>query len=138
MSCKPTLVAPGTGVAAALRPGLVAVAPTAATPYPLAGGGGGLSDDPTNVRYQALTGTSVAAAHVAGTIALMQQAVEAKGCYLASWQVRGILETTPTPLPGYEAWEVGTGALDATAAVAAARLEPRVWSRNPWVCPPEA
>ena len=137
VSYEPTLVAPGSYVVAARRAGLAAFAPPLPTRYPLGAAGAGVNNDLTNPQYQALTGTSVAAAHVAGTIALMQQAaVEAKGCFLHPGQVKSILEGTATPIGGYQRWEVGSGAVNATAAVFAARQVAAFRSADPWVCPP--
>ncbi len=84
-----------------------------------------------NVRFYA----SVAAAHVAGAIALMQQvAVEASGCYLTAHQVLDILRSTADPMAGYQDHEVGAGALDVTDAVARASVGgPR--SIDPFMCP---
>lgn len=128
----PTLSAPGTGVVAARRPGL---APVVQPPGSILGGGP--SDDPVlSVRYAGLTGTSVSAGHVAGAIALMQQAAaRAKGCFLTTSQVQSILTSTATPMGGFAAWEVGAGALDVTAAVQAAEVAPLVPSVEPWMCP---
>jgi subtilisin family serine protease len=98
-----------------------------------AGGDGGIHVDP---RYVGLTGTSVAAGHVAGAVALMQEAaVRAKGCYLRTFQVQEALRSTATAMPGYQAWEVGAGALDITAAVQKAREMPALIAPDPWLCP---
>ena len=64
--------------------------------------------------YTCLGGTSMAAPHVAGVVALLQ---EANGGRLTPDQVIGVLKKTATPLPGYADWEVGTGHVDAYAAV---------------------
>lgn len=133
---EPTVVAPGTNVFAARRPGLATFAPPVPGPYPLAGGGAGVDDQPTSTEYQSLTGTSVAAAHVAGTVALMQEAaLDATGCFLGPWQVREILQQTASAMTGYGRWEVGAGAVDATAAIQAARSAGTPQSRDPWNCP---
>lgn len=133
----PTLVAPGSLVTAARRLGLVSFA-ALPSDHPL-GASGAKSRSGTDLSYQTLTGTSVAAAHVAGTIALMQQAaLDAKGCFLSATQVKDILKQTATYMPGYAEWEIGSGALDATAAVWGARFAPKVQTREPWNCPPDA
>jgi serine protease AprX len=133
---QPMLVAPGTNILGARRVGLATYAGSPGTPYPLAGQGAGAGDDPTNLHYQVMTGTSVAAAHVAGTIALMQQAArEAKGCFLTADQVEEILRATATPMAGYAQWQVGSGSLHPEAAVAAAREAPRLDSPDSWMCP---
>jgi serine protease AprX len=63
--------------------------------------------------YTAFSGTSMAAPHVAGIIALMLDA----NPDLTPDQVKSIISTTATPLPGYEAWEVGSGYVNAYSAV---------------------
>jgi serine protease AprX len=133
---EPMLVAPGTNILGARRVGVATFTGSASTPYPLAGQGAGADDDVTNVNYQAMTGTSVAAAQVAGSIALMQQAArDAKGCYLSVDQVQEILRQTATPMAGYARWQVGYGSINAEAAVTAAREASRIASPDPWMCP---
>jgi serine protease AprX len=133
---EPMLVAPGTNILGARRVGASTFAGSANTPYPLAGQGPGAGDDPTNISYQAMTGTSVAAAQVAGSIALMQQAArDAKGCYLTVDQVQEILRQTATPMAGYARWQVGYGSINAAAAVVAAREASRISSPDSWMCP---
>lgn len=132
---EPIVVAPGTGILGARRVGLATFSGSAPGPYSLAGQGSGPGEDLTNTSYQAMTGTSVAAAHVAGTIALMQEAaMAAKGCFLTTDQVRQILQDTASAMPGYERWQVGAGSVDAAAAVDAARLATKVVSFDPWMC----
>jgi serine protease AprX len=63
--------------------------------------------------YTCAGGTSMAAPHVAGTIALMEEA--AKG-QLTPAQAYNAITRTAKPLPGYAQWEVGAGFLDAYAA----------------------
>jgi len=63
--------------------------------------------------YTHLTGTSMAAPHVAGIVALMLDANPA----LTPYQVKSILEETATNLPNRESWEVGRGMVNAFAAV---------------------
>ncbi|MFC7667476.1 S8 family peptidase [Hymenobacter humi] len=63
--------------------------------------------------YTHLTGTSMAAPHVAGIVALMLDANPA----LTPAQVKAILEETATNLPNRESWEVGRGMVNAFAAV---------------------
>ncbi|ALW85104.1 peptidase S8 [Hymenobacter sedentarius] len=63
--------------------------------------------------YTTLTGTSMAAPHVAGIVALMLDANPA----LTPYQVKAILEETATNLPNRESWEVGHGMVNAYAAV---------------------
>lgn len=63
--------------------------------------------------YTYMTGTSMAAPHVAGIAALILDANPA----LTPMQVKQIVQQTATNLPGYETWEVGTGLINAYAAV---------------------
>ena len=62
--------------------------------------------------YTTLSGTSMAAPHVAGVVALMLDADPT----LTPLQVKEILQATATPIP-YATWEVGAGYVDAYAAV---------------------
>jgi serine protease AprX len=68
--------------------------------------------------YTCASGTSMASPHIAGVVALMQ---EAAGGKLTPAQVSNILMATARPLPGYAQWEVGAGFVDAYAAVMAAK-----------------
>jgi serine protease AprX len=63
-------------------------------------------------------GTSMAAPHVAGTIALMEEAARGK---LTPAQAYAAIARTATPLPGYGEWEVGAGFLNAYAAARSVR-----------------
>lgn len=66
--------------------------------------------------YSIKSGTSMAAPHTSGIVALILEANPA-----LHWSgVRAILENTATNMPGYEDWEVGAGYVNAHAAVAAA------------------
>ncbi len=67
--------------------------------------------------YTRASGTSMAAPHVSGVVALMLEA----NPRLTPRQVKQVLMETATPMPGYEPWEVGAGYLDAYAAVWRAR-----------------
>jgi serine protease AprX len=137
---RPTLAAPGTNVIAARRAG---VAPYWQAPGSNIGGGPlerlELTEPADTPRYVAISGTSVAAAHVAGAVALMQEAaVEAKGCYLTARQARDILLASSTWMPRFEEWEVGAGALDVTMAVHQARSAPTPpppHANASWICP---
>lgn len=63
--------------------------------------------------YTHMSGTSMATPHVAGIVALLLEAN--KG--LSPDEVKNILQVTATNMPGYEAWEVGAGYVNAHAAV---------------------
>jgi serine protease AprX len=70
---------------------------------------------PTNLAfYTCASGTSMASPHIAGVVALLQ---EAAGGRLSPAQVVKALTSTARPLPGYAPWEVGAGYVDAYAAV---------------------
>jgi serine protease AprX len=133
---EPLLSAPGTGVVAARRPGL---APYAQPPGSLLGAGpASLKETGVDRRYVALTGTSVAAAHVAGAIALMQEAaLKGSGCFLTWQQVVDILRSTADPIDGYESYQAGAGALNVSAAVSASQGGGPP-SPDEWMCPPAA
>lgn len=64
--------------------------------------------------YTCASGTSMASPHVAGVVALMQQAGNNR---LKPDEVKRILAATAVPMPGYFEYEVGAGYLDAKAAV---------------------
>lgn len=66
--------------------------------------------------YTTMSGTSMAAPHVAGIVALMLDANPS----LSPLEVKQILESTATNIPGYESFEVGAGYVNAHAAVEAA------------------
>lgn len=63
--------------------------------------------------YTCAGGTSMAAPHVAGAIALMEEAARGKLTPAAAYNA---IVRTARPLPGYAQWEVGAGFLDAYAA----------------------
>jgi serine protease AprX len=74
--------------------------------------------------YGNVNGTSMASPHVAGVIALMQQAAyRAKHRYLTPAQVKAILQNTAqagSGLPTYQQSEMGAGVVDALRAAQAA------------------
>lgn len=130
----PTIVAPGTGVVAARRVGVTPFLVFPGENRP--GATGPQRMHRFDAHYQPLTGTSVAAAHVAGAVALMQEAaLDARGCFLTAKQVGQILTETATPVGSYAEHEAGAGALDATAAVWGAISAPNVTSGWPHQCP---
>ena len=63
--------------------------------------------------YTTFSGTSMAAPHVAGIIALLLEV----NPNLDSFEVKDILESTATTMDGYENWEVGAGYVNAYKAV---------------------
>ncbi|MCK7592931.1 S8 family serine peptidase [Lysobacter sp. CAU 1642] len=66
--------------------------------------------------YSKKSGTSMAAPHISGVVALMLEANPS-----LSWrEVKQILQDTATNIPGREAWEVGAGYVNTYAAVQAA------------------
>jgi len=68
--------------------------------------------------YTCSSGTSMAAPHVTGVIALME---EAAGGQLTPDQAYQAIVATARPMPGYAEWEAGAGYLDAYAAVLAVK-----------------
>ena len=110
----PTLVAPGQSIVGARAFGINVVGTSGLT-----GGLIGPDNDLLTIplayllRYTSSSGTSFAAPHVAGTIALMLQANPA----LQVDEIRDILQQTATPMLGYSRYEVGAGSLNTYAAV---------------------
>ena len=86
--------------------------------------GGGDADTPGGVDtayYATSSGTSMAAPHAAGVVALMQEAAhDSLGRWLTPREVRNILQNTATPMPGYQTYAVGAGYVNAFAATQAA------------------
>lgn len=99
---RPTVTAPGHKIISvrATADGLSALGVVERSPAELA-------------YYTAFSGTSMAAPHVAGVIALLLDA----NPNLTPDQVKEIIQATATPMPGYESWEVGAGYVNAYAAV---------------------
>ena len=127
---KPDLVAPGTGTVSLSVPGSTFYATKAAY---LLTGRLSLGSKP----YLALSGTSMAAPVVSGTVALMLQA----NPNLTPNLIKAILQYTAQEYPGYSALREGAGFLNtlgavrlaryyATAAPGARMPVQRVWSRK--------
>jgi len=112
----PTLTAPGAAI----------VSTRASTGAVVTGGSAG--SDPVYVKpeylasYSAASGTSMAAPHVAGAIALMLEAQPA----LPPDVIKRLLITTATPLPGFQEYAAGAGYLNALKAVETARAIKKV------------
>jgi serine protease AprX len=67
--------------------------------------------------YTRISGTSMATPHAAGVVALVMEANPS----LNIDEVKQLIKESATNMPGYEAWEVGAGYINARAAVAAAK-----------------
>jgi serine protease len=76
------------------------------------------STSPTTENYKCMAGTSMAAPHVAGVIALMQAV---RTTPLTPAQVESILKSTLRPFPGTNDKPIGNGIVDANAAVNTAK-----------------
>ena len=74
---------------------------------------------PTTENYLCMAGTSMAAPHVAGTVALMQAV---RTTPLTPAQVESILKSTLRAFPGSNDHPIGAGIIDANAAVNAAKV----------------
>lgn len=104
---EPTITAPGVDI----------ISTRAIAPVPLLDTVG-----PTTIElaylpyYTMMSGTSMATPHVAGIIALMLDANPS----LSPDEVKQIIQTTATPMPGYESWEAGAGYVNAYEAVESA------------------
>ncbi|WP_228027649.1 S8 family serine peptidase [Bacillus fonticola] len=105
---RPTVTAPGEGIVSTRT-----IAPVSSL---------GITEDVNTIDpaylpyYTTMSGTSMAAPHVAGVVALMLEA----NPLLSPDKVKEIIENTATNMPAYEQWEVGAGYVDAYAAVSAA------------------
>jgi serine protease AprX len=127
-TAKPDLVAPGTGTMSLAVPGSTFF--TTKAPYLIPGTNGALA-------YLALSGTSMAAPVVSGTVALMLQANPA----LTPNLVKGILQYTAQTYPGYNVLTQGAGFLNTLGAVRLAAFyktarrgdrvpTQKIWSRH--------
>jgi serine protease AprX len=125
---KPDLVAPGTGTVSLAVPGSTFFATKA--PYLVPGTAGTFA-------YLSLSGTSMAAPVVSGTVALMLQANPA----LTPNLVKAILEYTAQVYPGYNELTQGAGFLNTLGAVRLAKFyktakagdrvpTQKIWSRH--------
>ena len=122
---KPDLVAPGVGIESLSDPrsafystrSAFLLNGTVATPY---------------LPYLSLSGTSMAAPAVAGTVALMVQANPS----LTPSQVKAVLQHTAQAYSGYDRLTQGAGFLDAQAAVemATSLEQGPVWTGGQFIC----
>ncbi|GGD01794.1 hypothetical protein GCM10007216_35670 [Thalassobacillus devorans] len=105
---RPTITAPGEGIISTR-----VVSPLSSL---------GAADDVENIDpshlpyYTTMSGTSMAAPHIAGIIALLLEADPT----LSPLEVKQVIQDTATNMPGYEPWEVGAGYVNAYAVVDAA------------------
>ena len=109
-TAKPDLVAPGVGIESLSDPSSKFY--TTKSPYLLNGSG-----STSYMPYLSLTGTSMAAPVVTGTVALMLQANGS----LTPNAVKAILQYSAEVYPGYDRLTQGAGFLNAGGAVALAR-----------------
>ena len=127
---KPDVVAPGTGIVSLSDPTSTFYSTKASL---LLAGSRSTSYKP----YLSLTGTSMAAPIVSGTVALMMQANPA----LTPNMAKAIIQYTAQPYAGYDALTQGAGFLNARGAVDLARFYrvardgdrmrvPKAWSRQ--------
>jgi len=107
---KPDLVAPGVGIESLSNPASLMYSIDG--PYLLSG-----TIATSYLPYLSLTGTSMSAPVVAGTVALMLQANDS----LTPNAVKAILQYTAQIYPGYDALTEGAGFLNARGAVELAR-----------------
>lgn len=105
---RPSLMAPGVSI----------ISTRALSPLPVLSTVEDLNEiSPEELPYYThMSGTSMAAPHVAGIIALMLEANPS----LSPASVKDILQSTATPIPGYETREAGAGYVNAFAAVTCA------------------
>jgi len=124
-AAKPDLVAPGTGSVSLAVPGSHLFN---ANPLARVNGSLGLPV------YLSLTGTSMAAPHVSGVVALMLQANPS----LTPNLIKAILQYTAQPYPGYKPLQQGAGFVNALGAVRLARfyaqntVNGRIPTQNSW------
>lgn len=110
----PSLIAPGEAIVSTRAAGVNVVGTAGLAGLDASGINDLQAIPPAHIlRYTLSSGTSFAAPHVAGTIALMLQA----NPQLTPDQIKLILQETATPMLGYSRYEVGAGHLNTYAAV---------------------
>ncbi len=113
----PTITAPGTGRIYATNAGkfTAALVSTRSTSNLVANGLDADAELPPGYIpfYTQISGTSMATPYIAGVVALMLDADPT----LSPDQIRDILTSTATKMPGREEWEVGAGFVNAYAAI---------------------
>lgn len=115
----PTMIAPGENVVSTRASGINVVGTAGLAGALVSPENDAANISPSNLlRYTMSSGTSFAAPHVAGTIALMLEAAP----QLNPDQIKRILQLTATPMLGYSRYEVGAGYLNSYAAVRKAAL----------------
>lgn len=102
---RPSVTAPGQDI----------VSTRVISPLPLLGSPDDIANIPPEYIpfYTTMSGTSMAAPHVAGIVALLLEA----NPQLTPLEVKQLIEQTATDMPDYETWETGTGYVNAYAAV---------------------
>jgi hypothetical protein len=109
----PLLAAPGEGIIAAASTGLGGVNGVTGVTDP----SGGVTVPPADLAYYTVSsGTSFAAPHVAGVVALLLE----RNPSLTPAQVKTLLQRTSTPMLDAERYEAGAGRIDVWAALTAA------------------
>ncbi len=102
---QPTITAPGVDI---ISTRVISPLPLLATTKDI-----NLIDPAHLPYYTTMSGTSMAAPHAAGIVALLLEANPS----LSPLEVKQLLQSTATPMQGYESWEVGSGYVNAYDAV---------------------
>lgn len=101
---RPTITGPGVDI----------VSTRALGPVPLLGATQDVELDPAYIPYYTImSGTSMSTPHLAGICALLLEIDPT----LKPMEIKELLQTTATNMPGYQSWQVGAGYVNAYAAV---------------------